>query len=210
MISRQSSTSHWPLLVLANAGLILVDHIHFQYNGFLFGILLASIGSMISGNCLMSAVYFVILLNLKHIFLYCAPAYFVYLFSSYCFIGQAESKNYFSQKNFSLTNLVKLGLIVLAGFAVSLGPFIAQGQLLNILARLFPFKRGLTHAYWAPNFWAVYNAIDLAGSRIVSKILNPNFIPAKTLTGGLVQETEHALLPNVTPSVSHFKLQINE
>ena len=67
--------------------------------------------------------------------------------------------------------------------------------------RLFPFKRGLTHAYWAPNFWALYNGLDLAGSRLVSKFLDPNFVPAKSLTGGLVQETEHALLPTVSPLV---------
>uniref|UniRef100_A0A8D0BDG9 Alpha-1,3-glucosyltransferase n=1 Tax=Salvator merianae TaxID=96440 RepID=A0A8D0BDG9_SALMN len=188
------------VLLLWNFGLLIVDHIHFQYNGFLFGFLLLSIARLFQKRHLEGAFLFAILLHFKHINLYVAPAYGMYLLRSYCFTAN-NSDGSLRWHSFSFLRLVALGLIVCLTSALSLGPFIAWGQLSQVLSRLFPFKRGLCHAYWAPNFWAVYNVLDkgLSVIGVKYKFLDPAKVSKAAMTGGLVQEFQHSVLPSVPP-----------
>lgn len=141
------------LSILLSPGLLIIDHIHFQYNGFLYGVLILSIvlARHRTDHLLLSGIVFAALLCLKHIYLYLAPAYFVYLLRVYC-LG---SRSIFQVK---LLNCIKLGLSLTAVFGVAFGPF--HEQLPQVFSRLFPFSRGLCHAYWAPNVWAMYSFSD--------------------------------------------------
>lgn len=178
MLPKSQKTALGTSLLLANIGLLYVDHIHFQYNGILFGILLLSIGKMLQKQYLQSTFYYALLINMKHIFIYIGPVYFVYLIKYYIF-----------GKKFIL-NLAKVGSVATLITVFAFGPFIKQ--LPQVLSRLFPFKRGLSHAYWAPNFWAIYNF----GDKVLAKLKN---IQPSDNTGGLVQTFDHAVLPSISP-----------
>lgn len=195
---RYSRASILLWLVLSNAGLLMVDHIHFQYNGFLTGVLLFSLAALARDKVVQAAVWFAILLNLKHIYLYCAPAFGVYMLRSYCF--QSTRDGCIVWRSFSLFRLLSLGCVVLTTTAISFAPFLQAGQGAQLLSRLFPFRRGLCHAYWAPNFWTVYNvadkALDLGGRRLG---LVSGTGAVASMTGGLVQDIRHAVLPSVPP-----------
>lgn len=129
---------------------------------------------------------------MKHIYIYLAPAYFVFLLKNHCYKAENLKK--------SVKNFVGLGSVVLAVFIMTYLPF--ADHIGQVVERLFPFKRGLSHAYWAPNFWAMYNTLDKVLS-IASRVLwktDPEVIAS--MTGGLVQEFSHSMLPNVTPIVT--------
>ncbi|CAG2117641.1 unnamed protein product, partial [Medioppia subpectinata] len=169
-----------------NPGLLLVDHIHFQYNGILSALLLLSIARIIQKREIESAFWFAVLLNMKHIYVYISPAFFVYLLRNYCFDRHL---------NFKAKNFAKLALIVSLVFAASFGPFLVLGQFWQLMSRLFPFKRGLSHAYWAPNFWALYNTVDKVSGVLLKVKPNAN----SSMTSGLVQQYEHQVLITITP-----------
>ena len=142
------------LSVLLSPGLLIIDHLHFQYNGFLYGVLVLSLVlARKPSTVLAGGIAFAALLCLKHIYLYLAPAYFVFLLRTYC-LSKA------SVFRIRLANCVKLGVGLAVVFGAAFGPFVYWGQMDQVLGRLFPFSRGLCHAYWAPNVWALYSLLD--------------------------------------------------
>ncbi|ODH46039.1 dolichyl pyrophosphate Glc1Man9GlcNAc2 alpha-1,3-glucosyltransferase [Paracoccidioides brasiliensis] len=182
------------LSILLSPGLLIIDHIHFQYNGFLYGILILSLVLARNQSTLLySGILFAILLCLKHIYLYLSLAYFIYLLRAFCL----HPKGSVFRPRWG--NVVKLGVGVVMVFTVAFGPFVYWGQLGQLKQRLFPFSRGLCHAYWAPNVWAMYSFVDRVlilvapslGLKVDSRALG-------SVTRGLVGDTSFAVLPEVT------------
>ncbi|KAI1274764.1 ALG8 glycosyltransferase family ALG6 [Xylaria sp. FL0933] len=180
--------------ILLSPGLLIIDHIHFQYNGAMYGLLLVSLVlARQKSTILASGLAFAALLCMKHIYLYLAPAYFVFLLRTYCLSPKSIVRIQF-------VNCVKLGVGLLAIFAVAFGPFALKGQIPQILSRLFPFSRGLCHAYWAPNVWALYSFVDRLLILVAPRVGLPIKAEAvNSVTRGLVGDTAFAVLPEITP-----------
>jgi alpha-1,3-glucosyltransferase len=153
-------------LIVTNPGLIMLDHIHFQYNGMLLGILLCSIACIIRGVSrnklqnqrasiqsesnqtweLLGAAFFAILLSMKHLYMTLAPLYLVYLLRHHCFV--AKQAKFSITLQFSFPRFIVLAMVTLLCF-LPFVPFLMKnpaGQMEQILKRLFPFGRGVSDA----------------------------------------------------------------
>lgn len=121
------------VLVIWSPGLIIVDHLHFQYNGFLFGWLLLSISFLAQGRDVMGGFLFAVLLCFKHLFAVAAPVYFIYLFRHYCWGGFVRT----------FARLSVMGAVVVAVFAAAYGPFVYYGQVIHPLIYISVFYSAL-------------------------------------------------------------------
>lgn len=208
----------WTVLAVGglDAGLMMVDHMHFQYNGLLLGILILSMACIRNGNDVGGATLFAVLLMLKHIYLYAALLYFVYLLRHYCTM----------EDRFLITRFLTLALVVISVLVVSLVCILPLNDghvskminfgvqcasvascqwttLLQLVSRLFPIQRGLCHAYWAPNVWALYAAFDKVVYQVLRRLPPYHWIPDTLSSGsmslGLVQVAQFSVLPNIAP-----------
>jgi len=209
--------------LVLSPGLLLIDHIHFQYNGMMYGFLVLAINCARLEKYLLCGFWFSVLLCFKHIYLYLAPAVFVFLLRVYCLDLKFDRK-----KNFIVNvlgwvkwkSLFKLGSIVIGVFSLAFGPFVYHDVIPQLVARLFPFSRGLTHAYWAPNMWAIYSFIDRVLIQVYQRVpfcqyplqkifhFDPILLSdsklINTATRGIVGDIEFLVLPTITPQLTFF------
>lgn len=213
-----------------NVGLLMVDHIHFQYNGVMLGLLILCIVAAKESRYGLFALLFSMLVMSKHLFLTLAPVVAIYLLR--IGINQAyvtSNINNASNKTASVSLLkfvsycLKILVCALLPVIIALAPFLllpfidlnstsnntatnkatasptvysaGMQQMQQILSRLFPFARGLVHAYWAPNIWALYCFAD----KILS-IFFPNTLSGTlpSSTAGIVGDFQMVVLPRVT------------
>ncbi|KAL0346520.1 UNVERIFIED_CONTAM: putative dolichyl pyrophosphate Glc1Man9GlcNAc2 alpha-1,3-glucosyltransferase [Sesamum calycinum] len=147
-------------LVIWSPGLFIVDHLHFQYNGFLLGCFFCPFRFWKKGRIWGGLV-----------------------------------------KGFG--RLVLIGSVVLVVFTAAYGPFLYYGQMQEVLRRMFPFGRGLCHAYWAPNFWVFYIMLDKFLAFLLVKLGFNIQAPKASFTGGLVGDSSpFAVLPTITPLIT--------
>lgn len=180
------------LLALFSSSLFIVDHIHFQYNGMLIGILLMSAYLVQRGSFYSGAIVYMILIFMKHIFLFCAPVYLIYFFRHFVLASRTTLRD-------QLTRLVMLVSVIAAVASAAVYPLIHTNQFFAALQRMFPFGRGLTHSYWAPNCWAIYSFIDRLSGVVAGIKASPG---TSSSTSGIVGVTEMLILPNITPTVT--------
>ncbi len=177
----------------------MVDHIHFQYNGMLLGVLVWSLSFAANRNFIASALLFSVAVCLKHLFVFAAPVYFTFMLRYYCLQSNSLTTR--------AARFVSLALTVVAVVTLTFLPFLLHGQMPIVLARLFPFGRGLLHAYWAPNAYALLAGADktlVIGLKAlgIKWLRNPK---AGSLTGGLVGSgAGFAILPDVSTPFNHF------
>jgi alpha-1,3-glucosyltransferase len=189
------------VMIVFNSGLLLVDHIHFQYNGLLVGLLLLCVHLADTSEYQWLALCFSCLVLMKHLFLPLAPVFAVYLVRNYCFTNSSDFRT------FSLIRFFHLAAIAVFCLLAAFGPFLAcvdpAAQIQQMFQRLFPFGRGLVHAYWAPNVWALYCALDKVLHILISKLvpsaaLVNNSLHLNDSTSGVVGDFALFVLPRIS------------
>lgn len=185
--------------ILLQPATMLIDHVHFQYNTVMLGLVLASASSIMAGRYMWSCVFFVFALGFKQMALYYAPAIFAYLLGVCIF------------PKINIPRLLGIALITVASFALLLLPIILGAihdnrrgidaipelngraplfpifapladyldphawyfapihQLAQLVHRVFPFARGLFEDKVA-NFWCALNILYKLKSHPIAQL----------------------------------------
>jgi len=204
------------LLSILNVGLFFVDHIHFQYNGVLFGLLFITLHGIYQDNLFLTALAFSLLVCMKHLFVLFAPLVGIYLLMKVIasFMQERATTGLTTAILHAFRDIVLILLPIVTILLTVFGPFVYISykmhgvftiQLEQLIKRLFPFGRGLIHAYWAPNCWALYCFLDKTLSILLPRYygyqlssLKESQAAAFSSTSGLVGEYHFYILPKIT------------
>jgi len=148
--SKINTKYQWVLFgICSHPGLILIDYGHFQYNCVSLGLALWAITFISQGRNVMAAIAFSAALNFKQMELYHALPIFFYL------LAACEKKPGMVSKLFTLACI---GIATIVTFGLIWYPFMPVRDLLQVVARIFPFNRGIFEDYVA-NFWCSLNVL---------------------------------------------------
>ena len=220
---RLQGTSTWTsnlalVAILMQPSTILIDHIHFQYNTVMLGLVLASMASLLAERYLWAAVFFVASLGFKQMALYYAFSVFAYLLGRCVF-----PLNFGRLLGIALVTIISFAVLILpivlgTLYDVSRGidnrpeldgpppplplfPWITEHidvhapyypiveQMVQMVHRIFPFARGLFEDKVA-NVWCALN--------VVIKLRN---YPAELLSKAALGATLLSILP---PNIALF------
>ena len=147
------------MLVLLQPGFLLIDHGHFQYNCVALALALWATVALIAPRRreVAASILFSLALCFKHMALYMAPAFFFYLLACCAYRTGYSTK---------ALHLAKIAVAVLATAGLCVAPlciFHAEettcgGGVLQLIARLFPFQRGLFEDKVA-NVWCTLDVV---------------------------------------------------
>ncbi|KAI9354784.1 glycosyl transferase [Zopfochytrium polystomum] len=131
--------------LLLQPALIVIDHGHFQYNSAMLGFTLWAVVFFLNDQFVLGSIMFCLSLNFKQMALFYALPVFFFL------LGKCVQKGPFL--------LIKLGVTVVATFAICLLPFLTSvDDLLQVFKRVFPVERGLYEDKVA-NVWCAVNIV---------------------------------------------------
>lgn len=189
--SRQQGVQTWDAslalaAILMQPATILIDHVHFQYNSVMLGLVLASASSVLAGRHMWSCVFFVAALGFKQMALYYAPAMFAYLLGT-CIFPKLDVARFSKIATVTATSFAALLLPLLIGSFSNyrqgidaqpeldgaaptlpifgcLEPYVNPlawyfpiiHQVAQLIFRIFPFSRGLFEDKVA-NIWCLLN-----------------------------------------------------
>ncbi|KAH6890554.1 ALG6, ALG8 glycosyltransferase family-domain-containing protein [Thelonectria olida] len=174
--------------ILMQPSTILIDHVHFQYNTIMLGLVVASMSSMLAERYMWAAVFFVGALGFKQMALYYAFSVFSYLLGR-CLVPRLNITRFFG---IALVTIIAFAVLILPMILgtlydtsqgidsrpdfdgpappLPLFPWIADyldteayyypiiEQLIQMVHRVFPFARGLFEDKVA-NFWCAANVV---------------------------------------------------